>query len=282
MGLIIKPPSWGKCSDNLSGTPDVAALGTAVTTGASNALGTSVSLIAALTHDVEYIVIMAGGFQDTGDNTSALLNILVDPAGGESWGSSPLIPDLLVGKTTESTTTSAFPCVTYHFPLFVPAGTSLGANAQNASALNVVGQVVIFAYGANANPGSWWAGQRVTAIGVDQGSSQGTSHTPGDASFSSWANFGSTLSAQCGAIQFAAGGRISSGTDGSVSFFYEFGVDSTRLGGTIVRATTTAESGWQTQPGVHFCSLPSGTQLQVRAIASATPASMQVAAYAVH
>jgi hypothetical protein len=34
------------------------------------------------------------------------------------------------------------------------------------------------AMGGNANPASWWCGQRVSAIGVDAANSRGTSHTP--------------------------------------------------------------------------------------------------------
>src|SRR5690242_7803782 len=99
MGLIVKPPSWGHCTTNLTGTPSGSgAVGTSVIAGANNADTTQASLLANITHDVEYLVIGIRNYLISGGNGSCLLDILIDPAGGSSWAAAPLINDLLVGE----------------------------------------------------------------------------------------------------------------------------------------------------------------------------------------
>ncbi len=56
MGLInAAGPSWAFCTHNLPSSVDAASLGTSCTSGVSNADGTAVTLLSALSHDVEYL-----------------------------------------------------------------------------------------------------------------------------------------------------------------------------------------------------------------------------------
>jgi hypothetical protein len=281
MSLIIKPPSWGHCTTNITGTPSTTGAGTAVTPGNSNADGTAVAALTNIGHDVECLVIGAYGFNLAGANTSTLLDILVDPAGGSTWATDPLINDLLVGQTNVMGTTSNG-IVWYHFPIWLKSGHSIGLRARQAHSAADPGVVMVFAYGGNANPGSWWCGQTVESVGIIAASSQGTDHTPGNSgAFSTWTDFGSTLSKPCGALQFAVQATNDDTTQSAAAYHFEFGVGSTRIGPPIWRSTTTTEVGWSTPTGLIFCALPTGTQLQVRGTCSGTAEAIDVAAYAV-
>jgi hypothetical protein len=258
-------------------------MGTGVTAGANDSDGSAVSGISALTHDCEYLVVGISNWTANGENSSTLLDILIDPAGGTSWSTDPLISDLLTGQADAGTTNSDALPIVYHFPIWIKSGTSIGLRAQTARATDVSGRVWLYAYGGNANPSSWWCGQHVTTIGVDTATSQGTNHTPGNSgAYSTWADLGSPLPATCGALQFAVQGTNTDTTQAGLQYFFEFGVGSTRIGPNIWRSTTTGENGTTISGGVLFSAQPSGTQLQVRATCSGTAEILDVAAYAVH
>ncbi len=280
MGLLIKPPDWNSCTTNLTGTPSSTAVGTAVTAGASNVDGTAVAALTALAHDVEYLVIGAGAFFLAATNVNALLDVLVDPAGGTSWLTAPLIPQLLVGHSI-GITNSAGQSTLYHFPIWVPAGSSIGLRARCSHTATIAGRVQVTAYGNNSNPGSWWCGQTVEAIGITAASSRGTLHTSGATGvYSAWANMGSTLSQNCGALQFGVQGQ-NTATSASLAFYYEFGVASNRIGPNIEVAYDTTERGWRSDTGIIWKSLPAASQLMTRATSSGAATNIDVAAYAV-
>lgn len=184
MGLLVpNGPAFAHWSDNLRfASPDgFIGVGSAVVPGASNADGSAVTLLPALTHDCEYLVLAVSGFGLSGSNTSALLDILIDPAGGTSW--SELISDLLCGFTVvidyDALGNLGVPLM-YHFPLWLPAGTSIGALARCAhgSAFANAPRVIAYAAGGNRNPASWWCGQRVETVGTFvAASSIGQAHT---------------------------------------------------------------------------------------------------------
>ncbi len=268
-------PSFTRFLDNMNATPSLTP-GTAVTAGANNADGSAVAALSALPFDCELLVIGIGGFNTNTALGKVLLDILVDPAGGTSWAS--LIDDLLAGFTAISTASISVP-LWYKFPLYIKAGSTLGLRARTAHTADITtGNVVLQAYGGNRNPQSWWCGQKVESIGITAASSKGTDFTPVSGSFSSWANFGSPLSAHAHAMQFACQGSdaASLGTNYNV----EFGVGSTKIAPTMVKIMNTTELGWSTPLEPHV-SLPSGAQLQVRGIANGTAEVLDVAAYAV-
>lgn len=283
MSLIVpRGPSWAYCSTNMTGTPTGSGpdYGTSITSGTSSSDGTAVTLLSALAHDVEYLNIFAEGFRISGQVGDTLLDILIDPAGGTSWSS--LIDDLLVGYLP-AVGTQWMPYDLYHFPIWIPAGASIGARsrARRATAGLIVSSVQVFAYGGNSNPGSWWCGQSVETIGVTAANSAGTAHTPGNSgSYSSWADLGSTLSGPCGAVQFGSQMDNNSALN-ALGYYHEFGVGGARIGPPYYLGTSTSEDMGRFPAGPIFASLPAGTQFQQRATCSGTAQALQGAVYAV-
>lgn len=289
MGLIHPSgPAFAYWSDNLgtvgaSGT----AFGTGLTLGFSNADGPVTQTLPALAHDCEYLVLGFAGWAVGGRNTSSLLDVMIDPAGGTNW--SVLISDLLVGFCSAPNftlgTTAGLP-LQYHFPLWIPAGTSIGVRARCAD--NGVGysgdpRVVAFAAGGNRNPASWWCGQKVETVGTfDAGNSIGQSHTPGDSGvFSGWANLGAPVGGRSGAVQWAAQGTMNNSASARM-YHFEFSAGGTRIGPTLLKGFSTGEAGAQISSGPIFCDLPAGAQFRVRGACGTTAAqAIDVAGYAV-
>lgn len=280
MGLIVKPPSWGKCTTNITGTPPAAlsgVFGTAVVAGSSNIDGANAPVLTNLSHDVEMLVIVPRNFAVTGGNGSCALDILVDPTGSTNF-TVPLINDLLVGQVQ----LSVAPPMKYYFPIWLPAGCSIGARAKTAHTANITGDLLVYAMGDNANPGSWWCGQTVTSIGTSSTLSHGVNHTPGNSGvYSTWTNFGDVTPAPTGAVQFIAQGTNTDTTQAAAGYYFEFGVGGTRIGPNLVKLTTVAETGGQFPGGPVFCSCSSGMQFQVRATCSSNAEILDVAAYVV-
>lgn len=286
MGLINPAgPDWAYCTHNYPSSISALTFGAAITTGVNDADGSTVDLIgSALTHDVEYLRILINGELPIGSNNDILLTITIDPAGGTSWAD--LIPYLIAGAVNDIKVSGSDPagvCCIYDFPIWIPAGATLGGYARSADAANSsLLYVAIQAYGGNRNPASWWCGQRVEGIGITAASSTGTAHTTGGSgAFSTWTNLGSTLTGNCGALQWGVNGQASSFYTAD-SFQFEFGVGSQRIGAPLFRLLTSSEAGYWVPTGPIFKSLASGTQLQVRGTASSTARTLGVAAYAVH
>lgn len=290
MGLILPGgPSWAYTSHSMPSTlfTNTATFGVQVASGTGSADGSAVTLISALSHDAEYLRLALCTTKTSDIDNNCLMDILIDPAGGTSW--SVLIPSLACTPLTNiqcASNSPIGPSGFYDFPIWIPAGASIGARARNAGGTLQTLGVYAMAMGGNANPASWWCGQRVTAIGVDAANSRGSTHTPGaSGAFSSWANFGSTLGEACGALQFAAMGEHTFGsTWGSgTQEEWQFGVGSVQIGPSIWRAVTSTENGWWVPTGPIFKRLAAGTQLMTRGKNSASsPPAKSICAYAVH
>ena len=288
MGLIIpRGPSWAYCSHNFPATPAVAAPGVACTPGVSNADGSAVDLFGGtpLSHDVEYLQLAFNYTGNASANNDILASILIDPAGGSSWAT--LIPYLICGASTVTLTSGStlggvFSCV-YEFPLWIPAGATLGVQARTANGSAQTLYTSVIAQGGNENPGTWWCGQRVTGIGINAAASTGQAHTAGNSSaFSSWTNLGSGLVADCGALQWGVNGEGDAFYSGNLSYQFEFGVAGNRIGSPILKGISSSEVGSNSSTGLISKRLKAATQLQVRGTCSGTAQSLGVAAYAVH
>ncbi len=286
MGLIQPSgPSWAYCTHNLPSDVDATDLGATCTPGTSNSDGTAVALFSsALAHDVEYLRLGLNVTAGLSANNDILLTVLIDPAGGTNW--STLIPDLVSGPLGGVLLSGSSPAGwagAYDFPLWIPAGASLGVRARTAHTTAQTIKVAAFALGGNRNPASWWCGQRVTAVGSNPSISAGTSHTPGaSGAFSSWADLGSPLTFGCGALQWGVAGEGDSSYL-QASYQFEFGVGAERIGPPLFRHLTSLEAGFWLPTGPVFRTLPAGAQLQVRGTCDGgSPQSLSVAAYAVH
>ena len=292
MGLILpNGPSWAHWTDNMGDVSSGTSYATIHQAGASGSDSSPGTVLSALTHDCEYLVIGYGGFSGgTGSDGSALLDILVDPAGGTSW--TELIADLLVGNGWASTMpnfstqsgTTIFNPQYFHFPLWIPAGTSIGvrARAKAASPL-ATSRVFMAAAGGNRNPASWWCGQSVETVGsIDTTNCRGEVHTTTQTSFGAWDDIGNPISGAGGAVQFAVQGQGTaiSSSDGAV---FEFGIGGQKIGPSFYKGQSSGEAGTTFAVcGPIFAQIAHGAQMQVRSKALNAATGYDVAAYVVH
>lgn len=280
--LLTFPNSFGYCSHNITGTPD-ATPGTGFTANASDADGTAVSVLSALTYDCHRL---AFGFYGSSQATPAavancLADILIDPAGGTSWAN--MIDDLLFGQLlTASASTSVG--VWYDFPLFIKAGSSLGVQARTHTTSNRTGcGIVMAAYGLPSNPAQLWCGGKVETLGVTASASEGTTVTPGDSgAWGSWASIG-TSTKRYGAIQAGIQGPNST-TVNALTYIVECGLGSAALPfpPTHLNAGTSENMVRSGVGGPTYIDLPSGSALQMRATCSGTAQALNGAFYGVY
>jgi hypothetical protein len=113
-----------------------------------------------------------------------------------------MIPNLDAANTGGLSSIDQPPAV-YWFPLFVPAGSRLSANAQASTASDTV-VVGVFLFGKPTMP--VWAGRKVTAYGADTANSRGTSFTPGASSYGSAAQLSASIGDPIRAMQIAYSG----------------------------------------------------------------------------
>lgn len=280
--LILPPWSFAYCTDNQPSTPSVQNHGTGVTPGISNADGSAVTLLSALAHDVHRLVVHWSGFNLSTAAHYTLLDILQDPAGGTSWAS--LIDDILAGFSNGAGSGGGSPSgFTFDIPLFIPAGTSIGAQARTSHSAATAGRVSVWAFGEPSRPDMWWCGQGVETLGVTAASSRGTVVTPGNSgAWGSWTAIG-TSARRYGALEFSTGGTDATST--AIIYHFQVGAGSNVLPGYPIEARTmaTAETGGAMRcGGPIFCDIPSGTQLQVRGRASGTAEAWDCALYGVY
>jgi hypothetical protein len=118
------------------GNVGTATVGVAVTTGASaSTKGAVTQLVPATAYDAYWITIMASGYGASATSSAGSLDILVGASGQERV----LIPDLLMGFCGAFGSQARGPKI-WHFPLYIPAGTRLSAQAAGervSTAVNV-------------------------------------------------------------------------------------------------------------------------------------------------
>ncbi len=284
MALILPPFRFAHSVDSLEGnTPQASAItGTTVTAaGSANADGTAVSVLSSLAFDVHYLVVGVGtAIGGSTLDTASLLDVLVDPAGGTSWAS--LIDDLVVGFSPATGAGTVGLSHYYHFPLYIPAGSSLGAQVRSADISHPY-RVVFWAYGAPSRPDMWWCGQKVESLGINAASSKGTDITPGSTTATfSWTNVGATTAGRYGAIQFGQNG--SDNTSAAIGYHAQIGIGSAKVPGTPTWywSNGTTEVSARSGSGPVWCDIPEGTQLQVGACASGAAEVHDVALYGVY
>lgn len=164
-------------------------LGNAITLGTSNAKGSYVTLLSAATvaNNVFgiWLCFNAGGVPAT--VRDILVDIGIDPAGGTSF--TVVIPNLLCSSASGA----PFGPPIFYFPLFIPAGSTIGARASvnNATAGAIYCWVKVF--GQPDKIDAVQVGTIVKDYGVTTGSSNGTIITSGSAGAKgSYASLGAT------------------------------------------------------------------------------------------
>lgn len=177
-------------SDNIGTTFTNAGLGTQLTAGGTNHTknSTKTSILSALTYDCYWLVIGFVAGAVSGSSRRFLTDIYTDPAGGTSWGSSPLIANL--GASSPDYMQGG---VWYRFPIFIKAGTSIGATCQAETASATV-RIIMIAYGQPSHPEQMKVGTFVRTLGATTGTTVGTAMTPGaSGAMGSFANLGTNL-----------------------------------------------------------------------------------------
>ncbi len=143
-----------------TGDVGVGAQGTTVTTsGDANVKGTPAQLIAATAWDSYWITILAEGYGVAGSFSEGSLDILIGAA-----TESILIPDLLIGSCGWNNSTVGLGGKRWDFPLYIPAGSRLAAQAQGIR-LSTGFKVSVFLHGGPIEP-PWKCGTVVTTYGV--------------------------------------------------------------------------------------------------------------------
>jgi hypothetical protein len=276
MALATSPQCFAYCTDNNAATTSP---GTAFTAGASGVDGAAVTCIAALAHDVHHIRLRIGGLGANGLDTNSAGDLLVDPAGGTSW--SALINDLVCGMTPIANAAAGM-SLSYEFPLFIKAGSSIGWRCKTTGGIEISGQpqIVVEAYGEPSRPEMWWCGQGVETFGISD--AKGTAITSGNASWGSWTSVGSATTRHIKSVTM--GINASDAAALAVAYNFEVGYSSVRLPGSpaLWMCTSGVELGAKHAVSNVTCNIPVGTQLQTRGYCSGAPEVHYAAIYGVY
>ena len=161
-GVLRREHSWGSVGSTT--------LGHAVTTGAAaGTKGTPTELITSTSFDAYWITIWAGAYGAAATASEGCLDILVGAATEDV-----LIPNLLMGYC-DDWSAGRGPKM-WHFPLYIPAGTRIAAQACGARTATAV-RVGVALYGGDGYP-PFRVGSQVNTYGVAT-PPNGTAVTPG-------------------------------------------------------------------------------------------------------
>lgn len=266
--MLWTPPSEIAIAHNLPATPSTTAFGTRATGSATaNTKGAWSQVVASTTHDVYGFWLILNGSVIPATSTNMLLDIGVGGAGEEVV----LVPDLMVGWIGTATQAT----VQLWIPLFIPKGTRVSVRCQGQIASDTIDCMFYFILGRTD------ASQIFTgchAYGIATASSNGTAHTPGSTGTeSAWANIGTTLTRNYGAVMPMIHGGTTAMT--AIAYHWEVGISSVTLAEWYTMFNTN-EYYVGPFPGEPFrVALPSGAQLQVRAEGSGTAVAQAVGLY---
>jgi hypothetical protein len=198
--------------------------GTSITPG-SNTYNSYTSLIAgaSVTDDVYEILICTTSNNVSAAQRDTLLTIGLDPAGGTSFTDS--INHLLVSNASNYLTTLPGSAgITYVFPLFIKAGTSIGAKASvNNATVGTLRCFVILSC-KPSRPDLLRVGSFVRTFGEVTASSCGTSVTPGTTSKGSYVQLGSALAEPLWYWEVGFGCNDSTATMGNQMFHLDVAI----------------------------------------------------------
>ncbi len=284
MALMTEPWCFTAYQDNMGNPLASVAQGTNVIAGANNTPGSDVTLIASTNADTHYLVISASGFSLSPNHCPCLANIKVTPPGGSEY---TIVPNLQVGPAYLRFSASNGWYVDYRFPIFIPAGSEIKANAQTAHTVNITtGNILLQLYGNPSRSGVWWYGSGVEPVGVNAASSIGTSitHSGSFYSWGAWTNLGSPTEKRFGAFGISLP-TFSGYNSTPISMWMQLGVNSTPLQGV---PPFPGHAGSYNPDYVFkhiplWCDIPAGTQLQARQMSRTTGGeSVDVGIYGVY
>ncbi len=254
------------------------AWGVTVTPG-NNTYGAWAQLIAAVTYSCFYIEINFNSITTAAAVKDCIANIGIDPAGGTSY--TTLIPHLLCSDAQYTAYTGHWG-VSYQFPVFIPAGSSIACQMSVNNATVGTGRCNIKVYGQPSRPELVKFGTSVEALGITAATSTGTTVTSGTTSEGAWTSLGTTTARGC-FIQFGVKHTASAISNESFHADLSFGGATGKI---IVMQDaqiylTISESVSMIQPPA-WCDIPSGSTIYGRLQCGDTPtAGIGMAAYVV-
>lgn len=263
--------SWGFIYTNQANGGSATGPGQSITPGASDVEGsawTEIGPDASITSDIYYISIII----NTGSTGSAskqhLLDIAYDPTGGTTYNRF-LFQDLACGGSSNLTGGAGR---AFHFPCYVPAGSAIAARIQGSNA--TAGTVVCLAYfyGKPSRPELWRPAAYSETLGYTSGT-LGTSFTPGNATFGSWASLGTTTKKHFWA---QLGIQVDNGTAALDGMRSQLGIgDGTNMHVIIDNYLTTSTNETVSHPLQQPCTweIPAGAELWVRGSNEGAPVS---------
>lgn len=159
-------------------------IGTAVTTGAaSNNKGSVATLISNLAFDAYWITVMAYDYALSATACEGMLDIMI---GDVTSQNQVLIPNLLMGHCA-GPNLAAIPAGVgkiWHFPLYIPAGAYIGAQAAGARTSTAF-RVAVYLYGGHGYP-PWRVGTRVVSYPTAPSVPRGQAITIGNGAEGGW------------------------------------------------------------------------------------------------
>lgn len=174
--------------DNWGANP-ATTIGTAVTPGASNALGswTQIASAANIAQDVHGFYVQFHGGATSAQIKNHLVDIGVDPAGGTSY--TAIISDFNISESPSLTAAGARE---HFFPFFIKSGSSVAARVRGSNGTAGTVRVAARFYGQRSVPEVFPRGAYADTFGAVTASSRGTTITPGNAADGSWLDLGAT------------------------------------------------------------------------------------------
>lgn len=167
-------------ANNFSDTYPGAAATTLTADGSNHTKGSDTAVLSGIAHDCwgMHIMISSGSTDSTARRQ--MIDLLIDPAAGvgnagSSWS-------VLINNLVSTHSSAAAPVIghQYYFPLFLPAGTAIGARVQDA----VGGATCNFSLrvqGQPTRPDLLKVGHKVQTLGASTATTVGTAFTPGSA-----------------------------------------------------------------------------------------------------
>lgn len=276
--LWLPPNAHRELQHNLPATPSNATPGTTVTASATPFTKGAWTALLTTNFDVNLVCLHLLNQGAGANNYRTLLDIGIGPAAGGS--EQIILPDLLAGSGLPMTNAGFSRLLM--LPLYIPKGLRVSARCASATASRAI-EANVWCY---AGPRDLTAPTFVgaDAYGITAGASSGTVITPGSTGAeSAWTSIGSATSrAYTGLLLMGQGATDTAMA--ALAYHAEAGYNSGSplLGEYFFLVDATEHYAGPLPPTPMFCSIPSGTQLQVRAESQGTAEPWDFALYGLY
>lgn len=262
----ISQATW---QSNLPATP-LAGLPMTLTAHATpHEKGAWVTLVSSATYDSFGFWIVVAGSSTNATRTDMMLDVAIGPN-----QENIIVPEWLCGWRGNI---AASPMGLY-FPIFIPKGSQVSARIQALITIDAVTCLFMLNGGLSGQSGPIFRG--CDALGTVPASSIGTSHTPGNTGAESTAaDIGSPTTKHYGAISLMVQGTMSNTNMTAIGYHWELVIGGQTICEWYTRCDGTEATLGPFPPTPFYTSIPSGTQLQIRAEASGTAQAQDVAFY---